>query len=321
MNLQNLPRATPFVPSACNACNLVFKDDNGIHEDTFTVDTTKSRYVCTRCGQVNKTFTYDLRRMFIPREGMKFVAADYRNMELYLAATVSGCQSLYDVFLKKEKDGKDPNGDMHVVTASSILGITPDAWLVLKESKKEADRKQAKEARTTAKTVNFLTLYGGSAQGLKDTFQSMGVDRTIEECLEYIEAFFRAFPEVKEWFDKQKYTIQADGRVVNAYGRIRHVLKEGSETLSAINMLIQGLGAQIIKESLVEMDTLWEGKDWYPLLIIHDENIIEVPEGEIDLAEKGIIDIMEISVKDKLKVNLKVDCSAGVSSLSKTEMI
>ena len=66
-------------------------------------------------------------------------------MELYLAATVSGCQSLYDVFLKKEKDGKDPNGDMHVVTASSILGITPDAWLVLKESKKEADRKQGRK--------------------------------------------------------------------------------------------------------------------------------------------------------------------------------
>jgi len=319
-NLQNIPRATPAVPMVCEACNNVFKDDTGELEGTFDVDSTRSRYTCTKCNHVNKTYVYDLRRLYIPRRGMKFIAADYRNMELYLAAAVSGCQELYDVFLKKEKDPNDPNGDMHVVTASAILGITPDQWKALSDSKKESNKKRAKEARTIAKTVNFLTLYGGSPAGLQDTFMTMGLDKTKAECNGYIDAFFNTFPAVKKWFDDQKYNIQNYGRLVNAYGRVRHVLKEGGEVLSAINMLIQGLGAQIIKESLVTIAEEWENKDWYPLLTIHDENIIEIPEDEVSLAEKAIVDIMEVSVDDLLKVDLKVDVSAGVSSLSKTEM-
>ena len=49
-------------------------------------------------------------------------------------------------------------------------------------------------------------------------------------------------------------------------------------------------------------------------------NIIEVPESEISAAEKAIVEIMEVSVDDSLKVDLRVDVSAGVSSLSKAEM-
>ena len=319
-NLQNIPRAVPAVPTKCSACSMIFKDDTGILEDTHTVDITRSRYTCKRCEHVNKTYIYDLRRLYIPRNGMKFIAADYRNMELYLAAAVSGCQELYDVFLKREKDPDDPNGDMHAVTASAILGTTPDKWKKLMDSRIETNKKQAKEARTIAKTVNFLTLYGGSPAGLQETFKGMGIDKTKEECTGYIDAFFNTFPAVKRWFDDQKYNIQNYGHLINAYGRIRHILKEGGEVLSAINMLIQGLGAQIIKESLVDADHKWKDKNWYPLLTIHDENIIEVPVSDISAAEKSIVEIMEVSVDDSLKVDLRVDVSAGVSSLSKAEM-
>ena len=317
-NLQNIPRAVPKAPIECAACNNIFRDDSGLLNGTFTSDSTLSRYTCTRCKHVTKTYKYDLRRLYIPRKGMKFIAADYINMELYLAAAVSGCKELYDVFLKKEEDPTDPAGDMHVVTASSILGITPQKWKKLSESSKEKEKNKAKEARTIAKTVNFLTLYGGSPDGLHKTFMAMGMDKTVGECEEYIDAFFEAFPAVKVWFEEQKYNIQNSGRLINNYGRIRHVLKKGGESLSAINMLIQGLGAQIIKESLVNISKEWNTTA-YPLLTIHDENIIEVEDSQLHTIADRLKEIMEITVEDKLAVHLRTDAIIGMNSLSKAD--
>jgi uracil-DNA glycosylase family 4 len=319
-NLQNIPRSSPKAPSHCNKCFSLFVDDEGELAGAFIPDPTLSRYTCTKCLYINKTFVYDLRRLYIPRPGKKFIAADYRNMELYLAAAVSGCQELYDVFLKKQVDKEDPNGDMHVVTASSILGITPDQWKEMKDSGKTSLMDKAKEARTIAKTVNFLTLYGGSAEGLYRTFLNMGMDKTKAECQEYIDAFFIAYPALRKWFDDQRYNIMNYGRLVNNYGRIRHVLKQGGEMLSAINMLIQGLGAQIVKESIVDIYKKWEDKkDWNALLVIHDENILEVPEDHLVEAVEDITTIMEVTVNDQLKVDLRIDSVPGMCSLSKAD--
>ena len=86
-------------------------------------------------------------------------------------------------------------------------------------------------------------------------------------------------------------------------------------------MLIQGLGAQIIKESLVRMDQEWvaNGKDWQTLLVIHDENVVEVPEADLEEAYKSIEEIMEISVDSKISVDLLVDGNVGMNSLSKSD--
>ena len=320
-NLQNIPRAVPKAPATCSACGEVFRDDSGEIEGACTKDATLSRYKCSRCCHINKTYLYDLRRIYIPRDGYKFIAADYSGMELYLAAAVSGCQELYDVFLKKERDPNDPNGDMHVVTASSILGITPDTWQDWKDNGSSKQQATAKDTRNIAKTVNYLTLYGGSAEGLQRSLLTAGVEKTKEQCEDYINAFFDAYPALKKWFEDQKFNIQNYGRLVNEYGRIRHVLKKGTEALSAINMLIQGLGAQIIKESLVTMDKEWTkaGKDWRTLLVIHDENVVEVPDAELKEAYSSISDIMEISVNSKISVDLLVDGNVGMKSLSKSD--
>jgi DNA polymerase I-like protein with 3'-5' exonuclease and polymerase domains len=118
-----------------------------------------------------------------------------------------------------------------------------------------------------------------------------------------------------------KYEISKNGRLVNNYGRIRHILKRGGEVLSAINMLIQGLGAQIIKESLVDMVNDWTKTDKYrfPLLVIHDENVIEVDENDLKECTQSILKHMEITVKDRLDVKLLVDALPGMSSLSKAD--
>jgi len=310
-NLQNIPRSVPSPPSECESCKN--SDD-----DNLQADTTLSKFTCKSCKYVNKTWTYDLRRIYIPRPGMKFVAADYVGMELYLAAAVSGCQNLYDVFLTKEKDPNDPNGDMHVVTASSILKITPDQWQTML-TLNDTTNKKAKHFRQLAKTVNYLALYGGSPEGLQATFLSQGLEYTVEECQEFLNAFFVRFPEIKIWFSEMKYEIAKNGRLINNYGRIRHVLKRGGEVLSAINMLIQGLGAQIIKESLVNMSEDWKDINRFPLLVIHDENVIEVSEDDLLSTAKSMLVHMQITVKDKLNVKLLVDVLAGLSSLSKAD--
>ena len=309
-NLQNIPREVSQPPKKCFHCK---SDDSDL-----TPDITLSRYSCSACNKITKTYSYDIRRLFIPRPGMKFIAADYAGMELYLAAAVSGDEGLYEVFKIKEKDPDNPNGDMHVVTAAAIMGITPDTWDDMKLNGTDFQKKEAKKYRQIAKTVNYLVLYGGSAEGLKRTLLGMGIEESIDKCEDYINGFYKAFPKVKTWFSEQKHEISKNGRLVNNYGRIRHVLKKGGEVLSAINMLIQGLGAQIIKESLVNIAARWDDTR-YPLLVIHDENVLEVPDSELQSAVDDLIDIMEIDVHDRISVRLKIDPIAGMKSLSKSD--
>ncbi|MEC7453294.1 MAG: DNA polymerase I, partial [Pseudomonadota bacterium] len=85
-----------------------------------------------------------VRQAFVPREGNKFVAADYSQIELRIMAHLSGDKGLLDAFAH----GKD----IHKATASEVFGVPLDEVTT--------------EQRRSAKAINFGLIYGMSAFGL-----------------------------------------------------------------------------------------------------------------------------------------------------------
>ena len=80
--------------------------------------------------------------------------------------------------------------DLHRLTASRI-------------GSKEIEAVTAKE-RQAAKIMNFLLIYGGSAQTLQYRVQSdYGIWMSADEAEEAKERFFEAYSGIREWQEKQ----------------------------------------------------------------------------------------------------------------------
>src|SRR5690606_23859307 len=86
-----------------------------------------------------------IRHAFIPRSGYVLVGLDYSQIELRLAAILSGDEKLIAIF----KGGRD----VHTEVAAAVFKVAPA----------EVDR----EMRRRAKIINFGILYGMGAQALK----------------------------------------------------------------------------------------------------------------------------------------------------------
>ncbi|MGP1954848.1 MAG: DNA polymerase, partial [Arsenophonus sp. NC-QC1-MAG3] len=79
----------------------------------------------------------------------------------------------------------------------------------------------------------------------------------------------------------------------------------------AINAPIQGTAADIIKKTMIALDSWIETvkPDLYMLMQVHDELVFEVKASAIERSQKKIRQLMEQSMK--LTVQLKVDIGIG----------
>jgi DNA polymerase-1 len=193
----------------------------------------------------------EYRRCVAAPPGRVLVKADYSQVELRIAAKVSGDRALLDAYRRGE--------DLHTLTARQVLGI---------ETVTKADRQ-------LAKAINFGLLYGMGARGFRDYARShYGLDLTEEQAAGYRAAFFRAYPGLKRWHqsvgDGPCDTRTLTGRRVLGVGRFNEKL----------NLPVQGTGADGLK---VALGLLWERRaecpDAVPVLAVHDEIVVECDAG------------------------------------------
>jgi DNA polymerase-1 len=183
--------------------------------------------------------------------GRVLVKADYSQVELRIAAKVSGDRALLDAYRRGE--------DLHVRTARQVLGI---------ETVTKADRQ-------LAKAINFGLLYGMGARGFRDYARShYGLELTEEQAAGYRAAFFRAYPGLRRWHqsvgDGACDTRTLAGRRVRGVERFNEKL----------NLPVQGTGADGLK---IALGLLWERRaacpDAAPVLAVHDEIVVECDAG------------------------------------------
>ena len=233
----------------------------------------------------------EIRRTFkVQKEGYIFLSADYSQIELRLMAHFSKDQTMIESFEK--------GIDIHARTASEIFSVA------LSEVTDSMRRK--------AKEINFGILYGMSAHGLSER---ISVD--MKTAKNYIERYFARFPNVNEFIKNLIAETCEKGFVTTLSGRIRRIpdinsrnmnLRKASERI-AVNTVIQGSAADIIKLAMLKTDELLSksGLKAKMILQIHDELLFELPsEEEAELA--GIIkESMEKIIILKVPLNTNIE--------------
>jgi DNA polymerase I-like protein with 3'-5' exonuclease and polymerase domains len=188
--------------------------------------------------------------------GRVLVKADYSQVELRIAAKVSGDQALLAAYQR--------GADLHTLTAQQVLGI--------------AD--VTKEHRQLAKALNFGLLYGMGAQGFRNYARAnYRLELSEEQAVGYREAFFQAYPGLRRWHRSVGDTPR-DTRTLAGRRALR--VEQFNEKL---NLPVQGTGADGMKKALA---LLWERRATcptaVPVLAVHDEIVVECPEAHSDQA-------------------------------------
>jgi DNA polymerase-1 len=234
------------------------------------------------------------RKAFIPSDGCRLLIADYNQIELRVIAHLAEDPGLIEAFTA--------GTDIHRTTAARIYGVDPSEVTTAMRSK--------------AKMVSYGLAYGMEAFGLA---QRLSIERA--EAQQILDAYFRAFPNVKDYMDRAVADARRKGYTETLFGRRRQIPELASGTYSvrlagerqAMNAGIQGLAADIFKAALVRLDDALERAGMASRLIlqVHDEVIVDVPPDEEDAAVEATLGAMRGVIE--LRVPLEVNVTWGAT--------
>ena len=233
-----------------------------------------------------------IRQAFEPSKNHKFISADYSQIELRVMAHMSKDTSL----LKAFQDGED----VHSKTASEVFNV-------------ELDEVTA-DLRRNAKAINFGLIYGISAFGLG---KQLSISRNL--AAEYMAMYFEKYPGVKQYMESTKEGASQNGYVETLFGRrlylrdinASNAMRRQASERVAINAPVQGTAADIMKIAMINVHKAIKKEKIEAKLIlqVHDELILDTPEGEIDAVVNLITDSMMGAAK--LDVPLEIDIGIG----------
>ncbi len=236
----------------------------------------------------------DVRRAFVAADGQRLVAADYSQIELRLLAHLSDDESLIAAFHEGQ--------DIHTAVAAQTFDVAP------------AD--VTREQRNGAKMINFGIVYGITAFGLA---RRLGEGTSRSEAQAIIDGYKQRFPGIDAFLGKCVQEAEADGYVTTILGRRRaipQITSSHPQTRAlgerlAINSVVQGSAADLIKLAMVQLDQRI-ADDSLPLamlLQIHDELVCEAPEADAEAMGEILTDTMQSAMD--LKVPLIAEASIG----------
>ncbi len=233
-----------------------------------------------------------VRTAFVAEKGNILLSADYSQIELRILAHVAGIDALKTAF----HDGLD----IHAMTASEVFGVPVKGM--------------DPDVRRNAKAINFGIIYGISAFGLA---RQLGISRT--EAKEYIDAYFKRFPGIRDYMEETKASAAKDGFVSTLFGRKcfvpgindKNQMRKSFAERAAINAPIQGGAADIIKRAMLRLPDALNDANLKALMLlqVHDELVFELPKGQSEKTIEVVKSVMEGAAS--LDVPLVVDCGIG----------
>jgi len=275
--------------------------DGRLHADFLQMGTTTGRMASANPNLQNipnKTeLGLEIRKSFIAEKGYKLVAFDYSQIELRIAAFLSGDKKLIQIF----KTGQD----VHTAVAGEVFGVKAD--------------EVTKEMRRKAKVINFGVMYGMGVTALQ---KNIGANR--EDAQKFLDKYFAKFSGLAEYLEKIKRETAQRGYTETFFGRRRYFpdirsklpFMRASAERMAINAPIQGTEADIVKLAMIEVDEFLKKenilKDAKLLLQVHDELVYEVKDSLIKSVVPEIKKIME-NIVDPKKV-YGIVCSTNISA-------
>jgi DNA polymerase-1 len=218
----------------------------------------------------------EIRKAFIAEKNNILISADYNQIEMRILADMADVKELKKAFKN--------NQDIHTLTASQVFGLPIS--------------KVNEDYRRKAKAINFGIIYGITQYGL-----AKQISVSNNEALDFINSYFKKFPEIKDYMNSTIKTCRKNGYVSNIFGRRIHLRGINDKNFSirsfqeraAINAPIQGTAADIIRLAMIKIDKLIEEDKKFQtqmLLQIHDELIFECKDKDKEYIKKVIKDTM-----------------------------
>ena len=242
----------------------------------------------------------EIRKAFIAEKNNILISADYNQVEMRILADLAGVKELQKAFLNKE--------DIHALTASQVFNVPI--------------KKVDENLRRKAKTINFGIIYGITQYGL-----AKQISVSNQEALDFINSYFKKFPEIKDYMEKTIKFCRKNGYVNNIFGRRIHMRGINDKNFSvrsfqeraAINAPIQSSAADIIRLAMIKIDDLIRANKMHKakmLLQIHDELVFECQKSNQKAVEKIVKKTMEsVSSSDyhMFKIPLDVNVNSGIN--------
>ena len=242
----------------------------------------------------------EIRKAFVAESGNVLISADYNQIEMRILADMADVKELKKAFKNNE--------DIHSLTASQVFNVPI--------------KKINEDLRRKAKAINFGIIYGITQYGL-----AKQISVSNQEALDFINAYFKKFPEIKDYMNSTIKSCRTKGYVNNIFGRRIHLRGINDKNFSvrsfqeraAINAPIQGSAADIIRLAMIKLDRLIETDKKFKakmLLQIHDELIFECSQNDKVYVQKIIIDAMtSISTSDyhMFSIPLNVSINSGLN--------
>ena len=221
-----------------------------------------------------------VRKVFKPEEGKVYIDADYSQIELRVLAHISQDKHMIEAFKHNE--------DIHKQAASKVF--------------KTPIEEVTKEQRSNAKAVNFGIVYGISDFGLAE---QLGISR--KRAKQYIDEYLTEYAGIKEFMENIIEKTKEKGYVETLFHRRRYVPELSSKNYMvrqfgnrvAMNTPIQGTAADIMKIAMINVSKALKKRGLKSKIIlqVHDEMMIEAPEGEKEEVKEIMKNEMESAIK------------------------
>lgn len=239
-----------------------------IHPTFKLFGTVTGRLSCEKPNLQNIPRDSGIRSIIGAPEGWALIEADYSQIELRVAAMLADETNMLRAF----HEGRD----VHMETAIDILH--------------KPESKIEKEERKLAKAVNFGFLYGmGWEKFITYARDNYEVEVTEEEAISYRAGFFRKWPKLVSWHERQRRLVNNHGRVQSPIGRIRHLsdVYSGDKEVraeaerQAINSPVQSFASDLMLMSAVRLDGRLDPSHAFVVGSIHDALLFQVKEDEV----------------------------------------
>ncbi len=243
-----------------------------------------------------------IRDAFVAEKGNTLLALDYSQIELRVAAILSGDTELINIFKAGE--------DVHTAVASFVFRVGRDEI--------------TKEMRRDAKVINFGILYGMGVTALQQSLKEGNPAVTRADAQHFLDDYFTHFHTLAQYIEEVKTSAEAKGYTETLFGRRRSFeaihsnipyIRAAAER-QAMNAPFQGTAADILKLAMIAVDGYLQREklaDKVSLILsVHDELIYEIPEKLVKPLAPKIKTIMESVLPAKLSKDVPIVAEAKV---------
>lgn len=315
--------------------------DGRLHSQFESLRTSTGRYASSEYGNKNNRkgtnlqnipgrteLGREIRKCIIPDEGFIFVSSDLSQIEprqivnlLYLWCSDSSMRDLYIAGV-----------DLYTTMAQKVFNLPHECCV-----DGAYDPTHSYKPRSVMKTGVLAYLYGQSA---KSFAKKMNVTEEIAE--QFFTGMETSFPGLKPFREKVLTQLRKFGYVETLFGRKRRfpeyqkqyarlqtLNRKPWKTLSevealerntlwkacakaereAVNAVIQGTSADILKQIIIAMDRVCMERGWKLMMSIHDEIMMSVPKKDLTIE---VIDIVNKIMTETVTCSVPLKCDTVI---------